>query len=159
MSAASQARRRVGTDELEIIAFERGAYSSYSACGIPYFVGGLVPDLDDLVARSPEEHRRRGIDLRTATEVTAIDVDARTVTVRAVGTDGGDTGEHTEAFDDLVIATGATPVRPPLPGVDARGVYGVQTLGDGIRLRDDVSAHGEDGGPVVVVGGGYVGLE
>jgi NADPH-dependent 2,4-dienoyl-CoA reductase/sulfur reductase-like enzyme len=154
MTAAAHARRRAGVDELEIVAFERGDYSSYSACGIPYFIGGLVTDVDDLIARSPDEHRRNGIDLRTRTEVTAIDVNARTVTARDV-----DSGRMvTEPFDDLVISTGATPRRPSIPGVDARGVYGVQTLGDGVRLRDEVAAGAADG-PVVVVGGGYVGLE
>src|SRR6478752_665983 len=74
MSAASQARRLRGPDELEIVAFERGHFTSYSACGIPYWVGGDVPDRDELIARTPEEHRERAIDLRMRTEVTAIDV-------------------------------------------------------------------------------------
>jgi NADPH-dependent 2,4-dienoyl-CoA reductase/sulfur reductase-like enzyme len=154
MTAASQARRRAGRDELDIVAFERGDYTSYSACGIPYFIGGLVTDVDDLIARSPDEHRRNGIDVRTRTEVTAIDLRSGAVTARHV-----DTGQTiTEAFDDLVISTGATPRRPQLPGVDAAGVHGVQTLTDGVHLRDGVVA-GATNGPVVVVGGGYVGLE
>jgi len=155
MSAAAQARRRSEPDELEIVAFERGAYSSYSACGIPYLVGGLVSNVDDLVARTPEEHRRNGIDLRTGTEVVNIDVEARAVTVRDVESGR----ESREPFDDLVIGTGARPVRPPLPGVDAPGVYGVQTLGDGLRLRDEAIGDGGERGRVVVVGAGYVGLE
>jgi len=154
MTAASQARRRADPDELEIVAFERGDYTSYSACGIPYFVGGLVTDIDDLIARSPDEHRRNSIDVRTRTEVTAIDLNARAVTARHV-----DTGRTVrETFDDLVISTGATPRRPPLPGVDAAGVYGVQTLTDGVHLHEAVSSDAANG-PVVVVGGGYVGLE
>lgn len=154
MSAAAQARRRATPADLEIVAFERGNYSSYSACGIPYFVGGLVTEVDDLVARAPDVHRRNGIDLRMGTEVTAIDADARTITARDV-----DTGhETTERFDDLVIGTGATPVRPRLPGVDAHGIYGVQTLGDGLRLHHEVVGTDRPG-EVVVVGGGYVGLE
>src|SRR5919198_6716584 len=74
MSAASQARRLKGPDELEIIAFERGHFTSFSACGIPYWVSGDVPERGDLIARSPEEHRARAIDLRMRTEVTEIDV-------------------------------------------------------------------------------------
>jgi NADPH-dependent 2,4-dienoyl-CoA reductase/sulfur reductase-like enzyme len=155
MSAASQARRRTPPDELEVVAFERGEYSSYSACGIPYFIGGLVPDINDLIARSPEEHRRNGIDLRMRTEVTAIDLEASTIVARDVET-GHETTEH---YDDLVIATGASPVRPALPGVDAPGIYGVQTLGDGVRLRDGVDAGNATEANVVVVGAGYVGLE
>src|SRR5262249_34829390 len=121
--------------------------------GIPYFVGGVVDDVDALIARSPEEHRAAGIDVRLETEVIAIDLAGRTVTAR--GRESG--AETVEPFDDLVIATGATPIRPDLPGIDARGVHGVQHLVDGIDLRADVDATGD--GPVVVVGGGYVGLE
>ena len=154
MSAASQARRGADADELDIIAFERGDYSSYSACGIPYFVGGLVTDVDELIARSPEEHRRNGIDIRMRTEITAIDTGARTVSARDLASGS----EVSEPYDDLVIATGATPIRPPLPGIDAPGVHGVQTLGDGVRLRDDILRMPSDT-RVVVVGSGYVGLE
>ncbi len=70
------------------MAFERGRYTSYSACGIPYLVGGLVDDVDRLIARSPEEHRRNGIDVRVRHDVLAIDTEAQTVTVRDL--DGGD---------------------------------------------------------------------
>jgi NADPH-dependent 2,4-dienoyl-CoA reductase/sulfur reductase-like enzyme len=81
MSAASQAKRLRG-DRLEVIAFERGAHSSYSACGIPYWVAGDVPDGEQLVARTPEAHRANGIDLRMLTDVEAIDVQGGTVAVR-----------------------------------------------------------------------------
>src|ERR671939_254204 len=70
MSAASAAKRR--SSELDVVAFERGPYTSYSACGIPYYVGGLFDDSDRLISRSPEEHRARGIAVHTRTEVTAI---------------------------------------------------------------------------------------
>src|SRR5919108_3262624 len=75
MSAASQARRLKGPEELEIVAFERGHFTSFSACGIPYWVGGDVAERDQLIARAPEEHRARGIDVRLRTEVTEIDLD------------------------------------------------------------------------------------
>ena len=75
MSAASQARKRRGPDELSIVAFEKGRATSYSACGIPYWIGGAVEREADLVARTPEQHRAAGIDLRMRTEVTAIDLD------------------------------------------------------------------------------------
>jgi len=155
MSAAAQARRRAPADVLEIVAFERGGYTSYSACGIPYFVGGAVNDVDALIARSPEEHRANGIDVRLETEVVAIDLDARTVTARGLASGA----ESVEPFDDLVIATGSTPVRPDLPGIEARGVHGVQHLDDGIDLRADLAAIGDGPDRCVVVGGGYVGLE
>ncbi|MFJ8559943.1 FAD-dependent oxidoreductase [Streptomyces microflavus] len=156
MSAASQARRLKGPDELEIIAFERSRFTSYSACGIPYWVSGDVGHRDDLIARTPEEHRERAIDLRMRTEVTEIDVAGRRV--RALDRESGDT--YWTGFDKLVIATGARPVRPELPGIDAPGVHGVQTLGDGQALLDSLDA--VDAGRrrrAVVVGAGYIGVE
>ncbi|MEU6610379.1 FAD-dependent oxidoreductase [Streptomyces shenzhenensis] len=153
MSAASQARRLRGPDELEIVAFERGHFSSYSACGIPYWVGGDVPERDRLIARSPREHRARDIDLRMRTEVTEIDVARQRVRARDV--DSG--AESWTSYDKLVIATGARPVRPDLPGVDAPGVHGVQTLDDGQALLDTL-AHTR-GRRAVIVGAGYIGVE
>ncbi|CAM5665762.1 FAD-dependent oxidoreductase OS=Streptomyces tendae OX=1932 GN=GUR47_31780 PE=3 SV=1 [Streptomyces tendae] len=108
MSAASQARRLRGPDELEIVAFERGHFSSYSACGIPYWVGGDVAERDALIARTPEEHRARDIDLRMRTEVTEIDVAGGRVRARDV--DSG--AESWTSYDKLVIGTGARPIRP-----------------------------------------------
>ncbi|MEU2880836.1 FAD-dependent oxidoreductase [Streptomyces sp. NPDC007070] len=153
MSAASQARRLRGAGELEIVAFERGHFTSYSACGIPYWVGGDVEERDRLIARTPEEHRARGIDLRLRTEVTEIDVAAGRVRARDV--DSGT--ESWTPYDKLVIATGARPVRPDLPGVDAPGVHGVQTLDDGQALLDSLAR--ARGRRAVVVGAGYIGVE
>ncbi|MFF8808789.1 FAD-dependent oxidoreductase [Streptomyces omiyaensis] len=153
MSTASQARRLRGPGELEITAFERGRFSSYSACGIPYWVGGDVAGRDELIARSPEEHRARGIDLRTRTEVTEIDLAGQRVLARdlAAGT------ETWTGFDKLVVATGARPARPAVPGIDAAGVHGVQTLEDGQALLDSLA--GTAGRRAVVVGAGYIGVE
>jgi NADPH-dependent 2,4-dienoyl-CoA reductase/sulfur reductase-like enzyme len=156
MSAAAQARRRREPDDLEIVCFERGSFTSYAACGIPYFVGGLVEDAESLVARSPEEHRARGLDVRTRHEVVAIDMVRRVLSVRRLDDDV----ETDEPFDDLVIATGASPVRPPLPGIETPGVFGVQTLSDGLAVHAAVNALGADAPRrAVVVGGGYIGLE
>ncbi|MFW6009934.1 MAG: NAD(P)/FAD-dependent oxidoreductase, partial [Actinomycetota bacterium] len=154
MSAASQARRQRGPDDLEIIALERGADTSYAACGIPYWVGGLVGERKDLVARSPERFRSdHAIDVRIRTEATAIDLDRRTVTARDVTFDT----EQEIGYDHLLVATGASPVRPPIPGIDADGVFGVQTLDDGQALLDAL----EERRPqrATVIGAGYIGLE
>ncbi len=155
MSAASQARRLRGPEELEIVAFERGHFTSYSACGIPYWVGGDVTDRDDLIARTPEQHRARGIDLRLRTEVTEIDVPGRRVRARDV--DSGAGSAYWTSYDKLVIATGARPVRPDMPGADAPGVHGVQTLDDGQALLDTLAR--ARGKRAVVVGAGYIGVE
>lgn len=153
MAAASQARRLKKADELEIVVFERGHFTSYSACGIPYWVGGDVEDRDALIARTPEEHRARDIDLHLRTEVVEIDVKGRRVRARNV--DSGD--ESWWDYDKLVLATGATPIRPPLPGIDAAGVHGVQTLDDGQALIDTLES--TRGRSAVVVGAGYIGVE
>ncbi|MGV9612115.1 FAD-dependent oxidoreductase [Nocardia xishanensis] len=153
MSAASQARRMAGPRELEIVVFERGGFTSYSACGIPYWVGGLVAERDALIARTADEHRARDIDLRLHTEVLEIDVAQRRVRVRDLGSGA----ESWFDYDKLVIATGARPVRPALPGIDAAGVHGVQTLDDGQALIDTLTI--TEGKRAVVVGAGYIGVE
>src|SRR6476620_11163432 len=130
MSAASLARRRRSERELEVIAFERSGFTSYSACGLPYYVAGEIDDVDQLIARSPEAHRANGIDVRLRQEVVDVDLERRKLSV----VDRLHDTEHVESFDQLVIATGATPIRPDLPGVDARGVHGIQTITDGIEL-------------------------
>ncbi|HEV2087684.1 MAG TPA: FAD-dependent oxidoreductase [Cryptosporangiaceae bacterium] len=150
-SAASQARRLRDEDSLEILAFERSPHTSYSACGIPYWIGGVVENQDALIARGPDAHRRRGIDVRTGHEVVGIDLDARSVTVRGPGA-----AEERHGFDQLVVATGATPVAPRWPGADARGVHGVQTLADGEAVHRTLDRGARR---AVVVGGGYIGVE
>jgi NADPH-dependent 2,4-dienoyl-CoA reductase/sulfur reductase-like enzyme len=155
MSAAAQARRRRSPDELDIVAFERGDYSSYAACGLPYLVAEDIEDPAQLIARTPQEHQANGVDLQMRHDVTAIDLGARVVAARDL--DAGT--ERREPFDQLVIATGATPVRPQLPGVDAHGVHGIQTLTDGILLRDHLDEPQHDHQRAVVVGAGYIGLE
>jgi len=154
MSAASQARRLLGPDELAITVVERGDTTSYAACGIPYWVAGLIDERADLIARRAEVFRdKQHIDVRLHHEATAIDTAARTVTVRDLTGDA----ELTLAYDDLLIATGAQPVPPPVDGLDTPGVFGVQTLGDGQRILDAMAAR--EPRRVVVVGGGYIGLE
>jgi len=154
MSAASAARRARGPDELEIVAFDRGNYTSYSACAILYFIGNDVTDVDALIARTPEQFaRNHGIDARIGHEVLHIDTDRQAVEVRDLRGGAG----WWEGFDQLMVATGAVPIRPSLPGADAQGIFGVQTLDDGLAVR---AALGQDRPRrVVVVGAGYIGLE
>ena len=150
MSAAMQVRRR--QPDREIVVLERGRWTSYAACGIPYLVGGLVDDVDHLVARSPATFRdEHGIDVRLGHEVRGIDLDAREV--EAWDHDGGRTVRV--GFDTLHVATGARPLRPPLPGIDHPMVHGVQTLDDAAALEARVAGVRR----VTVVGGGYIGLE
>jgi NADPH-dependent 2,4-dienoyl-CoA reductase/sulfur reductase-like enzyme len=152
MSAAMQVRRR--QPEREIVVLEMGRWTSYSACGIPFLVSGSVGELDDLVARSPETFRsEHGIDVRLGHEVRAIDLDGRTVEAWSAEA----AGQVRVEFDTLHVATGARPLRPDLPGIDLPHVHGVQTLDDAAALEAKVT--GEGVRRVVVVGGGYIGLE
>src|SRR3954471_6989388 len=154
MSAASQPRRRRGSDDLEIVAFERGRHTSYSACGIPYWIGDDVESMQKLVTRTPDEFRsKQDIDMRIRSDVESVDLERHTVRVR----DLESRRTYDEPFDQLVIATGSVPMRPPIDGIDADGVYGVQTLDDGVALRRELDSG--DVRNVVVIGGGYVGLE
>jgi NADPH-dependent 2,4-dienoyl-CoA reductase/sulfur reductase-like enzyme len=150
-SAASQARKR--RPDLDVVMFERGRATSYSACGIPYWIAGTVEREADLIARTPEQHRAAGIDVRMRTEVVGIDTDKGVVHWRSLD----DGAEGTEGYDDLVYATGSVPMRPPVEGIDADGVYGVQVLDDGVALRTELDSGRVQ--RVVVVGGGYIGLE
>jgi NADPH-dependent 2,4-dienoyl-CoA reductase/sulfur reductase-like enzyme len=152
MSAAAQARRMTQADTLEIVAFERTVHTSYAACGLPYLVGGLVHTPERLVVRTPEEHRANGIDARTRHDVIAIDCTAQTVTVRELDT-GREVQEH---YDELLIATGASGITPPLPGIDAQGVLQLRTLDDAAEIMRRVDAGARR---AVVVGAGYIGLE
>lgn len=154
MSAASQARRRIPPDELDIVAFERSPHVSYSACGLPYLAGGLIDDEMSLVVRSPEEFQsKHAIEARTLHEVVHLDPGSKEVRV----TDFANGEESVVPYDVAVLATGTEAVRPKLDGIDAAGVFGLTTLQSGIELRSAI----DDARPsrAVVVGGGYIGLE
>jgi NADPH-dependent 2,4-dienoyl-CoA reductase/sulfur reductase-like enzyme len=148
MSAASAARR-VAPD-LDVVVCEAGRFAAYGMCGIPYFLGGTVPRAESLLAYPPAEFReKRGIDLRLRTRVTAIDPGAHRVQL------GG--GQGPLGYDLLVVATGAGPVRPPVPGLDHPRVFTVRSLDEAIELRRLLEL-----GTVrraVVVGASYIGLE
>jgi NADPH-dependent 2,4-dienoyl-CoA reductase/sulfur reductase-like enzyme len=152
MSAAMQARRR--QPYLDIVAIEKGPWTSYSACGIPYLIGGEVGRLEQLVARTPQTFREQHrIDVRLQHEVVGIDLAAGQLEVR----DHPRERTITVSFDMLHLAMGARPVRPPLPGIDGDHVKGVQTLDDARVLLERVRLSSP--ARVVVVGGGYIGLE
>ena len=126
MTAASQARRLRGAQDLQIVAVERGSFTSYSACGIPYWIGGVVTGPDALVARTPEVFERDyAITVRLGTEATVIDLDRREVLVRATA----DGAEDRLGFDSLVIATGASPVRLRVPGAEVTGISSTPATG------------------------------
>lgn len=151
MSAAARARRL--DRELEIVAYERTGYVSYGSCGLPYLIAGVVPEAANLVARTPEEFRKQGIDVHLRHEVTSIDVGGQTVKVKSL--DEGN--EFSMAYDLLVVATGGAAIEPPIPGTGLEGVFSLRTVEDGIRVKEFVAEKSPR--RAVIIGGGYIGVE
>ena len=149
MSTASQARRRRSADDLIIDVFEMTQRISYSACGEPYYISGDVPSIDQLIARTPDQFAQQDINVNLGHEVTAINTADRTVTALAGGV------STTVEYDQLMYATGATPTRPPMEGIDLKGVFHLKTLDDAQYIKDALASAKN----AVVVGGGYIGLE
>nr|WP_196780874.1 FAD-dependent oxidoreductase [Nocardioides sambongensis] len=160
---AARASDRAADHATEVVVLEATGHTSYSACGIPYWVAGEVASGDELVARTAEEHRAAGIDLRLHARATAVDAGARTVTYAEDGR------TRTLEYDELVLATGAHPVltdwaRTP-DGVLIDGVHPVKNLDDGAVWADlvtgppDVPARPGAARRAVVVGAGYIGVE
>jgi NADPH-dependent 2,4-dienoyl-CoA reductase/sulfur reductase-like enzyme len=152
LSAASKAKRT--RPDLEVEVYERSGFVSYGACGLPYYVGGLVASENDLVSLTRETlEGERGIRTFIRCEATGIDVAGKTVAVENLTS-----GERRDvAYDFLVLATGASPVIPELPGIRSEGVFFLRTVEDGMALRSAVRAPGAR--TAVLVGGGFIGLE
>ncbi len=155
--ASCAARLRRLDEEAEIVVFDRGPHVSFANCGLPYFVGNVIADERKLLVASRELfHERFNIEVRTRHDVVAIDRAARTIRVRSLDERGGGS-ERVERYDALVLAPGAAPIRPPLPGIDLPGIFAVRTIPDSVRIRRWI----EERQPVraLVVGGGFIGLE
>jgi NADPH-dependent 2,4-dienoyl-CoA reductase/sulfur reductase-like enzyme len=151
MSAAAKAKR---TDRsMEAVVYEKGPYISYAACGMPYLVAGDVADYRALIARTPEQMAKQGVEVHTLHEVTAIDPTAQTVHVR----DLAEGREFVDRYDRLVIATGAHAAEPHLPGSDLSGILELRSLESGRAVKRFVD--GTRPRKAVIVGGGYVGVE
>ncbi|MGH8526655.1 MAG: NAD(P)/FAD-dependent oxidoreductase, partial [Gammaproteobacteria bacterium] len=152
--ASCAARLRRLDESVEIVMFDRGPYVSFANCGLPYYVGNVISDERKLLMASREMFRERfNIEVQTESEVTRIDRNARTITVRDVRT----SNTRMERYDALVLSPGAAPIRPPLPGVDRPGVFAVRTIPDSRRIRSWIADHSAK--TAVVVGGGFIGLE
>lgn len=149
--AGAAARLRRLDETAEIVLFERGPYISYANCGLPYHLGGLIPDRRSLLVVPTEMFEARfNVDVRTGSAVTAIDARGKSVTVHA--------GEkiYTESYDRLLIATGSAPLVPDLPGLDAERVFQFWTIPDLDRILTNVN---HDAKKAVVIGAGFIGLE
>src|SRR5450631_94558 len=150
-SAAARARRL--SEDAHIIMFERGPDVSFANCGLPYYLGGEIAERDKLLVVTPDRLRTRfNLDVRVRTSVEAIDRAGKKVRVR----DLDSRREYEESYDKLILAPGAAPLRPPLPGIDLPGIFTLRNLQDVDRIKQRM-----DNGvrQAVVIGGGFIGLE
>lgn len=152
--ATAAARIRRLDEQAEIIVFERSGFVSYANCGLPYYIGGVIQDKEELTLQTPENFRERfRIDVRVRHEVTAIHPDKKTVSVKNLKT--GE--EFEENYDKLLLSPGARPVQPNLPGVGIDNLFTLRTVEDTLRIREFVLK--EKPKSAVLAGGGYIGLE
>ena len=150
--ASAAARLRRLDEGAQIVVLERTGYVSYANCGLPYYVGGVIADREELTLQSPESFRRRfNVDVRVLTEAVSIDRAARTVHVRSLS----DGAEYDESYDTLILSPGAKAFVPATPGVESALCLRLRTVEDALAMRERAVA----GGRAVVVGGGFIGLE
>ena len=151
--ATAAARIRRADESAEIILLEKGKYISYANCGLPYYIGGVIPDRDNLFVQTPEGFGKRfNIDVRVENEVAAIDTVAKMVTVKKA-----DGTSYTESYDKLLLSPGSNPVVPPLKGIEADGIFTLRNVTDTDRIKSYLNTHKVR--DAVVVGGGFIGLE
>ena len=152
--ATAAARIRRLEEQAEIVVFERSGYVSYANCGLPYYIGGVIRDPEELTLQTPESFRQRfQVDMRVRHEVTALHPERKTVTVRAL-----ETGEiFEESYDKLLLSPGAKPTQPPLPGTGSERLFTLRTVEDTFRIREFVER--EQPRSVVLAGGGFIGME
>jgi NADPH-dependent 2,4-dienoyl-CoA reductase/sulfur reductase-like enzyme len=152
--ASVAARLRRMDETANIIMFERGEYISYANCGLPYHVGGVITSRDALLIQTPEAMMLKfNMDVRIRQEVVAIDRQTHTVTVKNTKT--GET--YAESYDTLVLSTGSSPIKPPIPGIDSERIMTLWTVPDTDRVRSFIRE--KKAKSAVVVGGGFIGLE
>lgn len=151
--ATAAARIRRNTEDAEIVLFEKGDYISYANCGLPYYIGGVIADRDRLFVQTPKAFAQRfNIDVRTRSEV--IRIDPATKTVHVCCKDGR---PYAETYDKLLLSPGASPVCPPLPGIDSEGIFTLRNVADTDRIKTFMNDKNVK--RAVIVGGGFIGLE
>ncbi|SHE44671.1 CoA-disulfide reductase [Alkalibacter saccharofermentans] len=152
--ASAAARLRRVDEDAEIIMFERGEYISFANCGLPYYIGNVIDDRSKLLLQTPEAFNARfNVDVRVQNEVTAINVTDKTVTVK--NHVKGETYE--ESYDKLVISTGSSPLRPPIPGIDAKNIFTIWNIPDTDGIKNYIESHQVK--KAAVIGGGFIGVE
>lgn len=152
--ATAAARMRRESEDAQIVLFERGEYVSYANCGLPYYIGGTISERDRLFVQTVEGFVNRfNIDIRVKSEVTAIDLKSKTVTVLNRLTNES----YTESYDKLIVSTGAEPIKPPMPGIDNPKIFSLRNVPDMDHIKSYIDQHNPK--RAVVIGGGFIGLE
>lgn len=150
-SAATRLRRL--NEDLDIIIFEKGKYISFANCGLPYYIGDIIEKRETLLVQTPEKmHDRFNIDVRTNSEVISINSSSKTITVKNIS---GET--YTESFDYLILAPGAKPIFPPIPGISHEKIFTLRNIKDVDNIKNSLKNRNIKN--AVVIGGGYVGIE
>lgn len=152
--ASAAARLRRLDEKAEIVVFERTGYISYANCGLPYYIGGVITDEEELTLQTPEGFGKRFcIDVRVKQNVTAINVERKTVTVHRL-----DTGNiYEESYDKLLLSPGAKPIQPNIPGADCKNIFTLRTVEDTLQIHKHIE--NENVKKVAVIGGGFIGME
>ena len=152
--ATAAARIRRLDETAEIVVFERSGYISYANCGLPYYIGGTIADAEELTLQTPESfYSRFRVDMRVRHEVTAINPEQKTITVKNLETGN----KFEESYDKLLLSPGAKPVKPDLHGVDTDRLFTLRTVEDTLRIREYIDKHHPKS--AVIAGGGFIGLE
>lgn len=151
--ATAAARLRRIDEAAEIIIFDKGDYISYANCGLPYYIGDVISDRSKLFVQTPESFGKRfNVDVRIRSEVTAIDPAGKKVEV--IGSDGN---KYSETYDKLLLSPGASPVKPPLPGIDSEGIFTLRNVYDTDNIKKYMAASSVK--RAVIIGAGFIGLE
>ena len=151
-SAASKARRN--NDKAEIVLYEKGPDISYSGCDTPYFIGGLIKDIKNLTPRDVSFFKKRyNVDVKIRYEVEKIDLETRSLSIRDLETDR----TFTDHYDNLIIATGAKSVIPPIPGVDQDHVFSLRTIQDALKIDSFIKQNKPQ--TAAIIGSGSIGME
>lgn len=151
--ASAAARLRRLDEEAHIVMFERDEHISFANCGLPYYIGDSIKDRSKLIVQTPEAmYKRFNLDIRTQSEVTGIDPLSKTVQVKSKSR-----GVYNESYDYLILAPGAKPIRPDLPGIDSSRIHTLRNIADTDRIKKRVSEVNSKS--AIVIGGGFIGVE
>lgn len=151
--ATAAARLRRIDEQSDILLLEKGKYISYANCGLPYYIGGVIAEREKLLVQTPTSFGQRfRVDVRVENEVIAIHPQDKTVLIRTA-----DGREYQERYDKLLLSPGATPVKPPLDGIDSEGIFTLRNVEDTDRIKSYLTQQSVK--RAVVVGAGFIGLE